>query len=225
LPAKVIVAPNSPSALAQDRASPAITEGRIRGKVILKNIFEGEAPSVSATFSESSFIERKADSTATTKKGIETKTAARIDPVVLNGRVIPNQLLSHLPKKPCLPKAKSKAVPPTTGGRTIGRSTIARRSLINGNFALAKNHAIGVPNASTIRVAEKLTISDRKKASETTSVPRRSTKPDQGILCRSPRRGDKRKRIAKSAISTTVFGSLFMRKTMFMENSFGDFGI
>ena len=211
-PAKVIVAPNSPRARAQDRASPATIEGNIRGSVTFKNIFSEEAPSVSAVFSRSSFMERKADSTATTKKGIETNTAATTDPAVVNGRVKPNQSFSHLPKKPCLPKAKSKAVPPTTGGRTIGRSTTARSNFIKEKLDLAKNHAIGIPNTNTIRAAEKLTNKESKKASRMTSLPRRSDSPDHGILCKSPISGDRRNKIAIVANRTTVFGILFIEK-------------
>jgi hypothetical protein len=130
----------------------------------------------------------------------------------VNGRVKPNQSFNHLPKKPCLPKAKSKAVPPTTGGRTIGRSTTARSNFIKEKLDLAKNHAIGIPNMNTIRAAEKLTNKESKKASRMTSLPRRSVSPDQGILCKSPISGDKRNKIAIVAIKTTALGILFIRK-------------
>ena len=51
LPAKVIVAPNSPSARAQHRTVPASSEGRTSGSVTVQNVRKRDAPSVAAASS------------------------------------------------------------------------------------------------------------------------------------------------------------------------------
>lgn len=51
LPAKVMVAPNSPSARAQQSTVPATTPGRIEGRVTRRKVSQREAPSVAAASS------------------------------------------------------------------------------------------------------------------------------------------------------------------------------
>ena len=51
LPANIRVAPNSPSARAQDIAAAAISPGRASGSTIRKNARAGEAPRLRATTS------------------------------------------------------------------------------------------------------------------------------------------------------------------------------
>lgn len=64
-------------------------------------------------------------------RGSATKLAATTAPAVVNGSEMPNQESSHWPTRPRRPSANSSAVPPTTGGNTIGTSTAARTSVAN----------------------------------------------------------------------------------------------
>ncbi len=144
-PANVIVAPNSPSALAQERAMPAKIEFRSIGRVTVKNVLIGVAPKFRDASSNFESNSAAADSMVKTKKGSATNVAAIIAPAVVNGRVTPNQLSSFSPTKPFLPKANSNAVPPATGGRTMGKRTMARIILNPRNSALAKTQPSGIP--------------------------------------------------------------------------------
>jgi hypothetical protein len=51
LPATTMVAPNSPSARANARTAPATIDGHASGRLIVKKIRDGGAPSVAATCS------------------------------------------------------------------------------------------------------------------------------------------------------------------------------
>src|SRR3989442_1674558 len=87
LPAKVIVAPNSPSARAQHRTAPAATDGPTIGSVTRRKAVHRLAPSVAAASSYRRSVERSAPSTATTRNGIATNVSATTTPAVLNGSV------------------------------------------------------------------------------------------------------------------------------------------
>tara|TARA_B100000427_G_C15361885_1_gene530251 strand:- start:20 stop:658 length:639 start_codon:yes stop_codon:yes gene_type:complete len=150
-PANVIVAPNSPSALAQERAMPANIEFRNIGRVTVKKVLIGVAPKfrdASSSFESSSLAD---DSMDKTKKGSATNVAAIIAPAVVNGRVIPSQLFNFSPMKPFLPSANSNAVPPATGGRTIGRRTTALTIFSPLNLALAKIQPSGIPKITQMQ--------------------------------------------------------------------------
>ena len=150
-PANVIVAPNSPSALAHERAMPANIELRNIGRVIMKKVLVGVAPKLrdaSSNFESNSVAD---DSMDRIKKGRATNVAAIIAPAVVNGRVIPNQLFNFSPMKPFLPSANSNAVPPATGGRTIGKRTIALTTFNPLNLALAKTKPSGIPKITQMQ--------------------------------------------------------------------------
>ena len=91
LPAKVMVAPNSPSARAHASAEPAASAGPIAGKVTRRNVYQREAPSVRAASSNEVSSWRKAASTVTTKNGMATNVCAMTTPAVVNGRRRSNQ--------------------------------------------------------------------------------------------------------------------------------------
>src|ERR1700682_3668291 len=86
LPAKVMVAPNSPSARAQQSTAPATSEGRTSGNVTRQSTVQRLAPRVRAASSKRVSIERRPASTVITRKGIATKVSAMIAPAVVNGR-------------------------------------------------------------------------------------------------------------------------------------------
>src|SRR3954464_8831356 len=90
LPAKVIVAPNSPSARAQHSTAPAATPGATIGSVTRRNVVQRSAPRVAAASSNRASAARSAPSTLTTRNGIATNVSATTTAAVVNGRVNPN---------------------------------------------------------------------------------------------------------------------------------------
>src|ERR1700754_2542709 len=90
VPAKVIVAPNSPSARAQHSTAPAATPGAISGSVTRRNVVHRPAPSVAAASSYRESAPRNAPSTLITRNGIATNASAITTPAVVNGNVTPN---------------------------------------------------------------------------------------------------------------------------------------
>src|SRR3954471_6802091 len=83
---KVIVAPNSPVALANERIIPAIMPGRIRGRVTTRKTRGGDAPSVPAASSNlrsTASIERR---TARTRRGKPLARPVNIAAEVLGGQ-------------------------------------------------------------------------------------------------------------------------------------------
>ena len=103
LPAKVIVAPNSPSARAQVSTRPAASEGQISGSVTRRNTVLRDAPRLRAASSRRLFMDRSPDSTVITKNGIATNDSATTTPARLNGSVIPVALSRGLPMNPLRP--------------------------------------------------------------------------------------------------------------------------
>src|SRR5664279_1100552 len=125
LPAKVTVAPNSPSARAQHSTLPATRLGQINGRVTRRKVANGADPNVAAASSRPRSAERIAPSTVTTRNGIATNVSATTTPAVVNGSVIPNQESRNRPTIPLRPSTSSSATPPTTGGSTSGSVTSA----------------------------------------------------------------------------------------------------
>jgi hypothetical protein len=66
---------------------------------------------------------------------------------------MPNQSSKAPPIGLRRPKANNSATPPTTGGKTIGKTQSARRNKRPLNRRLANSHASGVPKISARTVA------------------------------------------------------------------------
>src|SRR5690606_5065457 len=128
LPAKVMVAPNSPSARAQHNTAPATRPGATDGSVTRRKAYQRPAPSVAAASSKRGSAARSAPSTEITRNGIATNASATITPAVVNGSDTPNHSCRYRPTNPRRPNASSNATPPTTGGNTSGTVTSARTS-------------------------------------------------------------------------------------------------
>src|SRR5438105_12162335 len=188
-PANVIVAPNSPSARAQHSTAPAISEGRTRGKVTLHRTVHRLAPRVRAASSNRMSIERSPASTVITRNGIATKVSARMAPAVVKGRWTPNVVASQPPSSPRRPKASSSATPPTTGGRTIGKTVKARKTDRPGKVSLANVQASGTPRMSAIAVAENEAKRERRSAVRTSGDRSSSHATVQGTRRRRPSSG------------------------------------
>src|SRR6478609_9038358 len=179
-PAKVIVAPNSPSARAQQSTAPATSEGPISGRVTRRNAVSRDAPSVAAASSNPRSRPRNAPSTVTMRNGIATKASATMTPWVVNGSVMPNHWSRYCPTTPSRPYASSSATPPTTGGRTRGSITKARSTPRPRNRARARTQASGTPTTSDRAVAAVAQKSDSRSASRTSLFWRIPRSPDHG---------------------------------------------
>ena len=105
---KVMVAPNSPSALAKPSTAPATSPGHASGRVMVKKRRHGDAPRVAAASSSlrSTFsMERRMVRTIRGKPMIPAASAA---PVQRNANSIPNRP-RNCPTGPWLPKPTSSA--------------------------------------------------------------------------------------------------------------------
>ena len=83
---------------------------------------------------------------------------------VVNGTRTPNSKSTNWPAKPLRPNRYSSASPPTTGGSTKGRSTIARSTRMPGTCARASTTASGPPSRRHNRVDAAAVRSDSSSA-------------------------------------------------------------
>src|SRR3954447_21633920 len=192
LPANVIVAPNSPSARAQQSTAPAATPGATIGKVIRRNAVQRPAPRVAAASSYRASAPRSAPSTLITRNGIATNASATTTPAVVNGRLIPNAESSQLPTRPRRPKTSSSATPPTTGGSTSGTVTSARTRRRPGNSARASTQASGTPSSTQNPVATVAVCNDSRSAVSTPGSVSRCGSVAHGARISRPANGSTR---------------------------------
>ena len=123
LETKVIVAPNSPIALAKDSTMPAMMPGRISGSVTTAKTQTGCAPSVPAASSSLRSTAAMDRRMARTSSGKPMMAQASAAPVQRNENTMPNCSARKDPMGPRRPKPISRNQPTTTGGRTSGRCT------------------------------------------------------------------------------------------------------
>jgi hypothetical protein len=162
-PAKVTVAPNSPSARAKHSTVPDTSAGPSTGRVTRRSTYPGLAPRARAASSNRLSRLLSAPSTVITMKGRATNACARITATVENAMWMPTAS-SCRPTRPIRPKVKSRAIPPTTGGSTSGSSVSERRTDRPGNLVRAKTSAKGTPSSRQMRVATVAVSSDRRSA-------------------------------------------------------------
>src|SRR5580700_231344 len=182
LPANVIVAPNSPTARDQASTVPASSDGAISGSVTRRKTVSLLAPRLRAASSRRVFIERRPDSRVITKNGMATNDSATITPGVVNGSEKPTALYSGSPTRPRRPYASSSAMPPTTGGSTIGSVVKPRTRALPRNCTRASSQASGKPKTS----ASAVVASEAKRQPQ--CVQRRRARDHLGH--RGPRRPD-----------------------------------
>src|ERR1700682_4876217 len=111
------------------------------------------------------------------------------------------KLASQPPSSPRRPKASSKATPPTTGGKTIGNTVIARSTARPGKVRRAKVHASGTPKTRAIAVAENDASRERRSAVRTSGERSWSQVTAQGVRRTRPISGTT-KNAAPTAAST-----------------------
>src|SRR6266851_595913 len=112
---------------------------------------------------------------------------------------MPKVVASQPPSKPRRPKASNRATPPTTGGRTIGRTVIARSTARPGKVSRAKVHASGTPKIRATAVADKEASRERRSAVRTSCDHSWSQAEPQGVRSTRPIRG-----ITKNAAPTAA---------------------
>src|SRR6202022_4512844 len=111
------------------------------------------------------------------------------------------KVASQPPSSPRRPKASSKATPPTTGGKTIGNTVIARSTARPGKVRRAKVHASGTPKTRAMAVAENDASKERRSAVRTSGERSWSQVTAQGVRRTRPIRGTT-KNAAPTAAST-----------------------
>src|SRR6266511_2821749 len=207
LPAKVMVAPNSPSARAQHSAAPAPSDGPLTGSVTRRKTSQRPAPRVAAASSKRRSIERSPASTVTTRKGRATNASASTAPAVVNGRVTPSARSSHIPASPRLPNASSSATPPTTGGSTMGSVVSARTRFRPGKATRASRNASGSPSSSDTATAPSEHTSDSRSAVRTSGLARSRGRLRQVVRPSSPASGTTRNATPNAAGTTNAAGA------------------
>jgi hypothetical protein len=109
LETKVMVAPNSPSALAKASTAPATRPGQASGRVMVRNTFHGGAPRVAAACSRrrsTCSIDRRI---ARTISGKPITAQASAAPVQRKARRMPHCSSSQAPTTPRVPIVTSNA--------------------------------------------------------------------------------------------------------------------
>jgi hypothetical protein len=203
-----MVAPNSPIALAKARIMPAMTPGRMSGRVTVRKTQRGLAPSVPAASSSlrsTASMERRMERTISGKPMTPQASAA---PVQRKDSTTPNHSSSREPMAPRRPNRTSNRKPVTTGGRISGMWTMPFKSDLPQKRPRASASATRMPSGRLTRTATVETLrlnriavhSSSLKASQSTTFPHLArpfpVRAGQGhIACRcrlspSPRRGE-----------------------------------
>src|SRR5205085_3933130 len=111
------------------------------------------------------------------------------------------------PTRPRRPRARSRAVPPTTGGRTMGRVVRARTRLRPRYSTRACTPAKGTPRARARAVADTDVTRDRRRAWPASSEVSAGQAFDQGAFHSSPARGRANRAAAAPATTTGAAGA------------------
>src|SRR5438105_15791204 len=121
-----------------------------------------------------------------------TNVSARTTPAVVNGSETP-ATASHEPSRPLRPNASSSAMPPTTGGRTIGSVVNARTTVRPRKPTRAYPHASGTPRTRASAVAESDAARDSLSASRVSGDASARAASPHGVLTTSPISGATKK--------------------------------
>ena len=107
LETKVMVAPNSPIALAKPSTMPASTPGSASGSVTVANTRQGAAPSVSAACSSRRSIASIDSRIGRTNSGNDITPQASAAPVQRNANTMPRLSASQAPTRPRRPNVNN----------------------------------------------------------------------------------------------------------------------
>ncbi len=200
LPAKVMVAPNSPRARAHASTAPAMQRRAHGGQ-------RHPAEHVPATGAEGPRPpppgggrgRRRAASTVTTRNGMATNVSASTTPAVVKGRRIAEPVDERLADAgPAVRRREQRHA--ADDRREHHRQSAERRgrSRARGSPTRARTQARGTPSTIDTAVAESEQINDRRRAWSDDSSVSRLQASLQGTRARSPRKGR-----AKKATATT----------------------
>ena len=206
LPAKVMVAPNSPSARAQARTRPAMSEGSASGRRTRTSRVHGEAPRVLAASSCRGSTARRPASEATTRKGSATKVWASTTAAAVNGSCTSRGAVT----RPARPKASSSASPPTTGGSTMGRVTRRRAAARRGPAPPASHAARGSPSAAASTAAPSEVPTESSRVSFTSGRAMAAGRVSHGTRSSRAARGSARRATPKATSGASRSGSRVM---------------
>ncbi len=157
LPATVIVAPNSLSALTNPNKTPAKTPRYASGTVIVKNTRTDPAPSVRADISYRSSTAPIATIVARAIRGNDTIAEAKTAATQVNTMSVPRTLSTIFPTSPSLPSSKRSKNPTTTGGTARGSETAMSMKRLPQTFLLTTSQATIIAMGKLIKVAKMAT--------------------------------------------------------------------
>jgi hypothetical protein len=120
---------------------------------------------------------------------------------------MPNHSSSLAPTKPRRPNAYNNATPPTTGGKTIGKTQNARTSDLNLKSRFASNHANGVPKTKAKPVATSEVRSDNTSAVREVSFETDLKKLNQSVRQKTASTGTTTIATAGNAINHNPLGA------------------
>src|SRR6202167_559670 len=164
-PASISVAPNSPSARANERIVPASTPGHASGKATAWNTRHSDAPNVLAasknresTCSSAARAERYISGNATTAAAITVAGQEKTT-------VAPNRIRSF-PRGPFRPNSSKRKNPTTVGGSTSGSRQIPSTSAETKPVRRCRHTAVAIPATNVTTVATTLVSSDIRRGDQ-----------------------------------------------------------
>ena len=210
LPARVMVAPNSPRARAKASTAPAPIAGPTIGSVTREKVNHRVAPSVAAASSTRRSAPSSAPSTAMTRNGRATNVWATTTAALVKGRLNPVSCAMGAPRRPERPKSSSKARPPTTGGSTSGTRTSTRttryRRCPGISASETSHHASGTPMTRHTSVAATAHERESQRACPTSGCPTISGNSAHGTRRTRARMGSTSSASATSAKGVSAAG-------------------
>ena len=148
----MIVAPNSPSARAKAKSTPARSPRRASGTVMVQKTRHGEAPRVRAICSRRGLVSSNATRAARTSSGNDMTPSAMATARQVKTTSMPRCACSQPPMGPRRPRIFRRMRPVAIGGMTSGSATsVSTRDLPN-QSRRASSHARAIPGGTMARV-------------------------------------------------------------------------
>src|SRR5882762_3596471 len=168
LPATMIVAPNSPSALLNPRTAAARRPRRASGSVISMKVLTGPRPSVRATPSRRRSTSSKATLAVRATRGKAMTDEASAAPFHVNRTSRSKPRISS-PSGPLRARRTSNRYPTAVGGRTSGSDASVSTNVLPRNSPRARSRPNRIPGGRITAVAQNATfklISNATKEAE-----------------------------------------------------------
>ena len=162
----MIVAPNSPSARAQQSTAPAMSDGRIMGRVTRRKTCKPRRAERARRVLEPPIGGPERGLDGEDEEGHRDERLREDRAADMEGEVHARRDRGTDRRAHFLPSASRSAMPPTTGGSTIGSRVSACTRLRPGYATRACTHASGTPRITAIAVAAIDVSSDSRNAVE-----------------------------------------------------------